>query len=108
MRGRLELSKLNSSIDAWLALLREKYTLLHTKGGMQHLNESQLKKYQSWSDEESEETTNSYFLSTEDLRSSADLQALGSTNLKAVLVGLRHVGRVKNSTGNGAPRYILI
>lgn len=110
MRGRLELARLNSSIDAWTSLLREKYALLHAAkaGGLKSLSESQQRRFTAWADEETEETTHAFFLSTDDLRASPELQGLGSMNLKAVLVALRHLGRVKNSTAAGAPKYLLV
>ncbi len=107
MRGRLERSKLNGAIEAWLAALKNKYTLLampHT-----HLSAAQQEQVDTWKQADGDETAGSFFLSSDDLRQCAPLQALGSTNLKAVLHGLRHIGRVKNATVAGAaPKYLLV
>lgn len=111
MRGRLDVARLNSAIDSWLTLLRDKYTLLSTKGGLhsRQMSEAQVRRFTQWSEEEVDESLrSSFFLSTDDLRDSAALQSLGAINLKAVLVGLRHLGRIKNWNGAGTPKYILV
>ena len=106
MRGRLDRAKLQAALETWGTLLRAKYALLATPAAQQ--SEAQRKQVAAWLAEETEETTGCAFLSSEDVRQCAELQALGSINLKAVLVGLRHLGRVKNSTASGAPKYILL
>jgi hypothetical protein len=105
MRGRLDRAKLQSALDTWGSLLRAKYALMATPAAQQ--TEAQRKQVAVWLGEESVETAGCAFLSSEDVRQCAELQSLGSTNLKAVLVGLRHLGRVKNSTASGATKYIL-
>lgn len=110
-QGRLDRSKLNAGLDALRGAIREKYTLLNTP--LSALSEPALTKFTAWSDADAasasdSETSGQYWVGAEDLRAVPALQALGSINLKAVLVGLRHLGRIKNSTGTGAPKYIVV
>ena len=113
-QGRLDRAKLNAGLDALRGAVREKYTLLSTANPMA-LSEANLAKFTAWSDAEAaassnpdSETAGQFWVSAEDLRAVHALQALGSINLKAVLVGLRHLGRIKNATGAGAPKYIVV
>lgn len=106
MRGRLDSGNLNKAIDAWLAALQHKYSLLATPPAQ--LSSAQQEQVKVWSAEESPETSGRFFLSSDDLRQCAPLQALGSTTLKAVLLGLRHIGRVSTVANVGvAPKYVL-
>jgi len=92
MRGRLDRSKLNSAIDTWLELLHAKYPDATSS---------------SSSSSTASSTLGPFILTSDELRAAPVFQSLGSTNLKAVLVGLRHVGRIKNSNEVGSPSYIL-
>jgi hypothetical protein len=110
MRARhLDRAKLNTALEAWGGALRNKYTLLHTPRAQ--LGPAQAEQVSLWAGEETSETAGCFVLSAEDLRACGPLQALGPHTLKAVLVALRHIGRVKNATTNssgGSPKYILL
>jgi hypothetical protein len=110
MRARhLDRAKLNTALEAWGGALRNKYSLLHTPRAQ--LTPSQAEQVSLWTGEETSETAGCFVLSAEDLRACGPLQALGPHTLKAVLVALRHIGRVKNATTNssgGSPKYILL
>lgn len=104
MRSRLDVTKVNASLMEVQAVLKAKYSLLHTpQAQVRTLPEAERKRHAQHKALESEATRGLYFFSEDDLKAGVPSIRNDATG-KNMLAVLRHTGRIKEFKHSGGMR----
>ncbi|KAM7425972.1 Spindle and kinetochore-associated protein 1 [Porites harrisoni] len=103
IKGRISYDQVNNAIDEIHKVIIAKYKILRLPRSA--MGEPVMKKYKAFKEAETPETEGEYFFVDDDLKTYSQLK-MDSTG-KAILIMLRHCGRLREVRSKKLLRYVL-